>query len=505
MSRIVWISQGETSPSGQLCEQGRQAVSVDEALERLRSSDEVDVVVLLADAVASPIAAVQRVRREAPHAEILVVVSPERHSALRDELRFAPLVGDRTRLIVGETAAAFEAPVDQARARAQRRRDHEAVIASSLASLADSEAEIAPTGVADMIWSKAPFAILTVDGDRGIVGANPAAVALLGVEEFELLGQRVDALVDSPDWDRVFDADEPGAECRLSRQRDGRTQHIAVRLARRERSGETGGDGSRVLFLWEVTELVEARERLEEAANSERRARWEAERQGRMREEILGVVAHDLRNPLQAVSTSVSILEQLQSDPKDPMAGAVGAIGRSAQMMRRLIDDLLDVTRIETGHISLAVEETDASKLVEEAVEMLRPLAQKGEVRLEVEVSPAGFALECDPGRIVQVIQNLVRNAIEVSQPRQKVRVEAEADGPRARFAVIDQGPGVDASVRPHLFEPFWQRPRTRQGSGLGLGLSIAAGLVEAHSGRIEVDSQPGRGATFRFEIPRWI
>lgn len=225
-----------------------------------------------------------------------------------------------------------------------------------------------------------------------------------------------------------------------------------------------------------------------------------AQRATSARDEVLGVVSHDLRNPLSAIAMCASALRS-RSDA-DPQALA-GTIAESAEWMQRLIRDLLDVAAIESGHLSLERQEEDATAIVERAHEMFAPEAHRHGIMLDLDVPAEPLLLQGDPERILQVLANLVSNAIKFTESSGTVEIGVRATTGGAEFRVSDTGAGIPPEHVAHLFELYWHARRSGRDHGSGYGLAIARGIVSAHGGRIWVDSTLGEGSTFTFTIPR--
>jgi signal transduction histidine kinase len=167
--------------------------------------------------------------------------------------------------------------------------------------------------------------------------------------------------------------------------------------------------------------------------------------------------------------------------------------------MNRLIEDLLDVARMEAGTLSLSPTPQPTESLLREAVEAAQPLA--GEVHLLLEEPGALPPVLADRDRLLQVFSNLLGNALKFTPRGGQVRVGARAQDEHVRFYVRDTGPGLNEDALAHIFDRFWQLDR-KDRRGAGLGLSIVKGLVEAHGGRLRVESEPGHGSTFSFTVP---
>ena len=224
-----------------------------------------------------------------------------------------------------------------------------------------------------------------------------------------------------------------------------------------------------------------------------------AQRATRARDEVLGIVAHDLRSPLNIISLNIQLLERKVAEGAVPGEAMLRAISLAVQRMDRLIQDLLDVARLEGGTLAVSPSPRSGTSLLEEAFESARPLAE--EVRLSLHKSEALPAVWADRERVLQVFSNLLGNALKFTPPGGEVSLGARVEGTAVCFFVHDTGPGIPREALEHLFERLWLAHRGDR-RGAGLGLYIAKGLVEAHGGRIWVESEPGRGSTFFFTLP---
>ena len=235
----------------------------------------------------------------------------------------------------------------------------------------------------------------------------------------------------------------------------------------------------------------------------ERRARSQAETAVRTRDEVLSIVSHDLRNPLHTIGMSSSFLLDVlpDGDGGDMVRKQLAIIKRAIDSMNRMIEDLLDITRIETGRLAVECSEVEVGALLEEVVTMMSPLASDAGVRLECFAADRLPTLYADRDRLVQVFSNLVGNAIKFTPRGGRVALHAEDGGGTVCFRVEDTGSGIPEEHLARLFDRFWQARRTDR-RGLGLGLAIVKGIVEAHGGRIDVASRLGEGSTFSFAVP---
>lgn len=221
------------------------------------------------------------------------------------------------------------------------------------------------------------------------------------------------------------------------------------------------------------------------------------------RDEVMSVVSHDLGNPLSAIFVGTRLLRRRLDGPGEDAAALrqVDDIRRAAEQMERLINDLLEIQRIEAGHLVIEPEPCFTGALLEDAGRTLKPLAEEKniELRWDDRTGPDA-AVHADPSRILQVLSNLVGNAIKFTPEGGRVVVSVENGSEVTSFAVTDTGPGIAPAELPHVFDRFWQS-RQRYRHGVGMGLAIAKAIVEAHGGSIAVESEEGSGSTFRFTL----
>jgi signal transduction histidine kinase len=227
----------------------------------------------------------------------------------------------------------------------------------------------------------------------------------------------------------------------------------------------------------------------------------EAQRAVRSRDDLLAVVSHDLRSPLNAISLCLSTLRVSEDGDRRQSRGQLATIERATNRISRLIDDLLDAASIEAGHLSVEQSRVAVGPLVSEAIDSLQSLAAAESVLLKAELPSALPDVFVDEARLQQVLANLLGNAIKFTPAGGAVAVMAEPTGQTVTFAVTDMGAGISEDDLPHVFERFWQaRPRARLGAGLGL--FIVKGIVEAHGGKVWAESGVGQGSTFFFALP---
>jgi PAS domain S-box-containing protein len=219
------------------------------------------------------------------------------------------------------------------------------------------------------------------------------------------------------------------------------------------------------------------------------------------RDDVLGVVAHDLRNPLGNILMQAALLRRRGDEPERRSRKPADGIERAAKRMNRLIQDLLDITRIEAGQLSIEPAPVQAGRAISEFVEAQTFLASSTSLDLRFDVAQDLGEVFADRDRLLQILENLVGNAVKFTRPGGRVTVGAAPRDDEVLFWVSDTGAGIEAGDVPHLFDRFWQARKVGR-QGAGLGLPIVKGIVEAHGGRIWVESQVGVGSTFFFTLP---
>ena len=222
-------------------------------------------------------------------------------------------------------------------------------------------------------------------------------------------------------------------------------------------------------------------------------AKARADTATRSRERVLEIVAHDLRSPLTAIKALAEALAHTNPDMRPRLERIDLAVGR----MDRLISQLVDGTRIGHGELTIATKPEPVRAIVAETVDLYSPTARDREVALEATDLPDGAVVQADRDRVMQVLGNLVGNALKFTAPGGRVTLSARCEGDAVVFAVADTGTGIAPEDLPHVFEQYWKHDQ----QGTGLGLFIARNVVQAHRGRMWVESQPGTGSTFFFTL----
>ncbi len=257
-------------------------------------------------------------------------------------------------------------------------------------------------------------------------------------------------------------------------------------------------------------EVISARGELEvERRNGERiaslaraldRARGDAERATRVKNEFLAMLGHELRNPLAPIVTALHMMRMEGINTR-----AQDILERQVAHVLRLVDDLLDISRITSGKVELRRERLEISAVVTRALEMSRPLLEQRRNVLTVDVPECGLPVDGDPARLAQIVSNLLTNAAKYSDLGTAIELRADREGDLVRLSVVDHGIGIDTAYIERVFDQFVQVPQgiDRAAGGLGLGLAIVKSLVQRHAGTVRVASDgPGCGSTFVVELP---
>ena len=223
----------------------------------------------------------------------------------------------------------------------------------------------------------------------------------------------------------------------------------------------------------------------------------------RARDDMIGIVSHDLRNPVNAVKmlTGVMLDRRGQEPLSTEMGNYASVIRQAAEQMDELIQDLLDVTRVEAGKLAVTLKSVNTEEILSDILRTLAPVAAEKKIALRLNAPDDLPNVLADRERFSQAISNLVGNAVKFSQPGGEITVRVAVLDKEFLFSVSDKGQGMTAEQLSHAFDRFWQSSRTDR-QGAGLGLAITKGIVDAHGGRIWAESSPGAGSTFYFTLP---
>ncbi len=409
---------------------------------------------------------------------------------------------DRVRGLEGGADAYLVAPLDS-----------RVLLATVRALLRARRAEAALRASEDRFRSLADAASVLIwicDHDRQRTWVNRAWLEFTGREREQELGQG---------WLEGIHPDDRESSCAARDAAFAAPEEYRIEFRLRR------GDGEYRWLLEEGRPLYEADDRFagyigscvdihdryarEEERKSllvrERAAREESDRLNRVKDDFLATLSHELRTPLNAILGWTQVLRAQNHLPED-VAQAIERIERSARAQARIIEDLLEVSRIVSGKVRLTVKPIDLGGLVSAAVESVRMAADAKGLRIDLTTDPSLPPIIGDSDRLQQVAWNLLTNALKFSPRDARILVDVKRDGDDVVLRVRDFGQGIDPEFMPHLFERFRQADSTaaRTQSGLGLGLSIVKSLVELHGGTVEATSDgPGKGATFVVRLPQ--
>jgi len=284
---------------------------------------------------------------------------------------------------------------------------------------------------------------------------------------------------------------------------EGFVSFIAVPLIAREHSLGAlalATSDSKRQFQTSDCELALELGRLAGVAIDNARLYGEARDAVQLRERILAIVSHDLRGPLSTIDLSASL--ELENQPPDPdTRKRLAIIIRSAGRMQRMIGDLLDLARVQSGTLTLERAPCDAAELLRASLESHELVANQKSIAIVEDYNISGILVSCDRERIEQVFANLLGNAIKFCRPGDTISVRGKRDGRWVRYEVEDTGPGIPADALPHVFDPYWSA-RAHAKEGLGLGLYICKAIVDAHGGEMWAETKPAGGAIFVVRIP---
>ncbi|HET9158751.1 MAG TPA: ATP-binding protein [Myxococcaceae bacterium] len=380
-----------------------------------------------------------------------------------------------------ETARAFEEEKRRAESWEVIRR-LERQHAQHLASVFDN----APVAIAmlrgpDLVYDFANPSYRALVAGRDVVG-KPLLSALP-----ELQGQGILELLQG-----VLRAGKPfthqGLRVQLQRRPGAELEEVFFNLVYEPLKDERGEVHAIAVVATDVTDLV--------------RARQEAEEANRAKDEFMAMLGHELRNPLSPMLTT---LELMRLRAPDVLERERGILERQVQHLARLVDDLLDVSRIARGVVELEREVVELSSVVAVAVEQVSPMLEERGHYLRLSVHRTGLRVMADPGRLAQVVFNLLHNAAKYTDPGGHLNIIARREGHEIALSVRDDGIGIAPDLQPRVFETFFQarQERDRAKGGLGLGLALVKSLTELHGGRVEVESPGvGMGSTFTVRLP---
>lgn len=360
----------------------------------------------------------------------------------------------------------------------------------------------------ELILNAAAEGVFGVGMEGTTTFVNPAAARMIGRSPKEIIGVDIHSLV-HPVFPGVLTCDV--AKCRLYAVVHGEPAYdeveetffrpegtsFPVELSASPMRDENGDLLGSVITFRDVTE----RRAAALAAEAERRYR-ESEAQNRAKDNFLATLSHELRTPMTSILGWVQFLRTGHFDEQE-LEEALRTIESSARLQARLIDDMLDVSRMILGKFQIDLQPTRLSDIIEAALTTARPLAADNDVHLTWQIDDREAMVEADSSRIQQVIHNLLTNAIKFTPPGKHVDLRTERSNGMLTIRVTDEGEGIDPSFLPYVFDRLRQAEGSNKRSGLGLGLAIARHIIEMHHGEIIAESDgPGRGARFTVTLP---
>jgi PAS domain S-box-containing protein len=349
-----------------------------------------------------------------------------------------------------------------------------------------------------LIESIQDYAIFMLDPDGVIVSWNPGAQRIKGYKADEIIGKHFSTFYPQNDID--------AGKCEYELEMAGKTGRFEDENWRLRKDGSRfwanvvisavrDHEGTLIGFAKVTRDLTERKR-----AEDDRAARLAAEQANRAKDEFLAILGHELRNPLAPITTAIQLLRLRGHDERE-----LAIIERQANHLVRLVDDLLDVSRITQGRVELHREKLEMAGIVAEAIEVVEPMLEQRHITLALEVPPLGCAVLGDRARLVQVVSNLLTNAAKYSDPYGKIVVTASSADGWVKLQVRDQGIGIEPAMLDRIFETFVQQPQSaeRAMGGLGLGLAIVRTLIKLHGGTAVARSDGlGTGAEFEISLP---
>jgi two-component system CheB/CheR fusion protein len=316
---------------------------------------------------------------------------------------------------------------------------------------------------------------------------------LVGSRVVDLLGEAAARLID-PFSARVLAGESLEMELEIPYATGPRWIHMAATPTR----DATGIPDGSVVVLTDVTDGRRLEQERERALNDLREA-------DRRKDEFLAMLSHELRNPLGPILNAVEVLEQLEPGDDDPGAQPRKVIARQAKHMKRLLDDLLDVSRVSQGKVQLQKQRIDLNALLGQAVDVCRAMMIEKRHELSIVLAPQAVELEADPTRLLQVFDNLLNNAAKYTDPGGRVAILAAVEDGEAVVTIRDEGIGMTPDLLVRAFDLFVQGTRAldRTQGGLGIGLTLVQTLVRMHGGSVRAFSDgPGRGSQLTVRLP---
>jgi len=380
---------------------------------------------------------------------------------------------------------------------------------SNMAGINLRDDEKALTGWLQAIIESADDAIISKTLDGILTSWNKAAEHIFGYTSEEAVGQSVLMLIPESLRDEetmILTKIRAGEKVEhyetKRRAKDGRLVNVSLTV-----SPIRGADGTIIgasKILRDITRQKQIEDERDALLTREKEAREQAEIASRAKDEFLGLLSHELRTPLNSILGWTRILSAHNLDP-EAAASALETIDRNAKLQARLIDDMLDVSRIISGKLRLDAQPVDLTSVINAAVETVRPAAEAKRIHLNVALDFGTGTVLGDPVRLQQIVWNLVSNAVKFVPREGSVRVSLRRVNSHVEVSVLDNGPGIEDDFLPYVFDRFRQADSAanKKYSGLGLGLSIVRHLTELHGGTVEAtNGGDGEGALFIVRLP---
>lgn len=341
--------------------------------------------------------------------------------------------------------------------------------------------------------------IISIDDQGRIIRFNSAAERTFGYSRFDVLGRDMPTLLIPPSFRAMYQtAFNKYSWTKESLILGKRIETIALKKDKTKFNvemtiTEIKFDGQHLFtgFLRDITDRKKAEGDKIKAIQA--------------RDELVGVISHELKNPLTAIFTSTELLIRAFQNVPNRMERERSLIERvqeATQRMNRLISDLLDITQIESGHLQLEIQENSVAFLIESAIQRIQPLAHSKQIKIETNISSDTPWIYCDKDRIIQVLCRLLENSIKFSPDQSTIEINATSTDANLILSVKDHGPGIPSSDLNKIFDRFWQAKQTAF-KGTGLGLPISKGIIEAHGGKLWVKSELGIGTQLFFTLKR--
>jgi PAS domain S-box-containing protein len=338
------------------------------------------------------------------------------------------------------------------------------------------------------------YAIFMLSADGKIATWNAGAQRILGYTEEEIIGHSFSEIFTPADDKK----EQPQNELRIAEER-GRAEDERWHV---RKDGSTFWASGVVTPLWDKNGALKGYAKVLRDITHRKNAEDNLKEENRRKDEFLAMLSHELRNPLAAIQNASQLLSSGDTTATEEVAGI---IQRQTKLLIRMVDDLLDVSRITTGKVQLRLQQVSLQKVLEQSIETNRQVMDERSQSLSVDLPPEAIWLRADPARLVQAFGNLLHNAAKFSDDRGQIVLSAKRLGNEVRIMVKDNGAGIRSDLLPRIFEPFVQADSSldRTLGGLGIGLALVKRIVEMHGGIVDAQSPGiGNGSEFVVQLP---